>query len=306
MPYLEGKTCVVTGASAGIGIQVARMFSERGSRVVMAIRNVEKGEKVAATIRSEQPNAMIDVMELDLSSLDSVQSFSNRFLSSHDRLDILINNAGVYDNGKGLRTTQDGFALLMGVNHLGHFALTGHLLQRLLDTPKSRVVTVSSGAHSSGKIDLRNFHKTEAAKRNAYGDSKLANMLFALELQRRLALIDSNTISVAAGPGATKSDAVHAAIESISNGLLRLAADMLTNIVMEPTEMGAMPSLRAATDPEARGGDYFVPGGFLGMRGYPKAKKPAKSAQHEELARGLWQRSVELTNVAYLALSQSG
>ncbi|MEO1286436.1 MAG: oxidoreductase [Chloroflexota bacterium] len=299
IPSQKNKIAIVTGASAGIGAATTRILAHKGAHVIMAVRNVEKGDRVADAIRSEYPDAKLHVMKLDLSEIASIHAFATAYLASFDQLDLLINNAGVYSNGKDGQTTADGFALVMGVNHLGHYALTGLVLDRLLSTPSSRVITVTSGAHTGGKIDLDTFHTVEAGERNAYGDSKLANLLFALELQRKFEQINARTISVAASPGATKSDAVQNLIHSQKNRLMRVAADILTNIVMESSEMGAMPSLRASTDPQVQGGNYYGPGGFMGMRGYPKVKKPAKSADNETLALGLWERSTELTGVGY-------
>lgn len=168
--------------------------------------------------------------------------------------------------------------------------------------PQSRVVTLSSGIHSSGQIDLENFHTVEAAQKGAYGNSKLANMLFMLELQRKLDLINADTISVAAGPGPTKTDGAQNGIQSISNRFLRGAADALTDVIMLTSEEGATPVLRAATEPQAKGGEYYTLGGFMSMRGNPVAKEPAKSANDPALAKGLWQRSAELTGVEYSAL----
>jgi len=306
IPSQKNRIAIVTGASAGIGAATTRILAQKGAHVVMAVRNIEKGDKVADAIRSEHPDAKLHVMKLDLSEIASIHTFATAYLASYDQLDLLINNAGVYSNGKDGKMTADGFALVMGVNHLGHYALTGLVLDRLLSTPSSRVVTVTSGAHGGGKIDLDTFHTSEAGEHNAYGDSKLANILFTLELQRRFELINATTISVAAGPGATKSDAVQNLIQSQKNRFVRVAADTFTNIIMESPEMGAMPGLRAATDPQVKGGDYYGPGGFMGMRGYPKAKKPAKSADNEILAQGLWERSVELTGVDFALIKPSG
>jgi NAD(P)-dependent dehydrogenase (short-subunit alcohol dehydrogenase family) len=306
IPSQKNRIAIVTGASAGIGAETARLLAQKGADVIMAVRNIEKGGTVADAIRSEHPDAKLHVMELDLSVIDSIRAFATAYLASYDQLDLLINNAGVYSNGKDAKTTADGFALVMGVNHLGHYALTGLVLDRLLSTPSSRVVTVSSGAHGGGKINLDTFHTVEAGERNAYGDSKLANILFTLELQRKFELINAMTISVAAGPGTTKSDAVQNLIQSQKNRFMRIAADTLTNIVMESPEMGAMPSLRAATDPQVKGGDYYAPGGFMGVRGYPKSKKPAKSTDNEALAQGLWDRSAELTGVDFALIKPSG
>lgn len=293
------KIAIVTGASAGIGWETTRILASKGAEVVMAVRNVTKGEAVANAIRAEHADAKLHVMALDLSKLGSVRSFAAEFLDSFERLDVLINNAGIYDNGKGLKTTEDGFALMMGVNHLGHFALTRLLLERLLSTPHSRVVTVSSGVHRGGKIDLDNFHTVEAAKGGAYGNSKLANMLFMLELQRRLTLINANTISVGVSPGPTKTDGAQQGIQSISNRFIRGAANSFTDLIMLTSEEGALPVLRAATDPQVKGGEYYSPGGFMSMRGAPGVKTPAQSAKNPALAQGLWERSAELTAVSY-------
>ncbi|MEM7802367.1 MAG: SDR family NAD(P)-dependent oxidoreductase, partial [Chloroflexota bacterium] len=189
IPFQRDTLFVITGANAGLGLATARALSAKGGEIVMAVRNLDKGEKAADAIRAEQPNAKLHVMALDLSRLESIRAFANAFLASFDKLNVLINNAGIYESG--IKRTAEGFALMMGVNHLGHFALTGLLLDRLLTTPHSRVVTLSSGAYRSGKLDLDNFHTIEAAASGAYGKSKLANMLFMRELQRRLDRINS-------------------------------------------------------------------------------------------------------------------
>jgi len=301
IPIQTGKIAIVTGASAGMGRETTRILADKGAEVVMAVRNVSKGTEVANAIRSKQADAKLHVMELDLSKLTSVHSFGAEFLQRFNHLNLIVNNAGVYGGGQNPQTTQEGFALMMGVNHLGHFALTGLLLDRLLATPQSRIVTVSSGAHGRGKIDLDSFHTIEAARRGAYGNSKLANMLFTLELQRKLESINADTISVSVGPGPTKTDGAKAGIQSIKNPFLRRVIDGLANVLIESPEGGVMPSLRAATDPQARGGDYFGLSGFMGMRGYPTAKKPAKAADNKALAKGLWERSEELTKVKFTA-----
>jgi len=301
IPMQTGKIAIITGANAGMGREATRMLAKKGTEVVMAVRNVSKGTEVANAICSELAEAKLHVMELDLSKLTSVHSFATEFLQRFNHLDLILNNAGIYGGGQSPKTTEEGFALMMGVNHLGHFALTGLLLDRLLSTPQSRIVTVSSGAHGGGKIDLDSFQTVEAAKRGAYGNSKLANMLFTLELQRKLESIDADTISVSAGPGPTKTDGAKAGIQSIPNSFLRRVVEGLTDVFLESPEGGVMPSLRAATDPKARGGDYFGLSGFKGMRGYPIAQKPAKAADNEVLAKGLWKRSEELTKVKYTA-----
>lgn len=301
IPTQKGKIAVITGANAGIGRETTRILASKGVEVVMAVRNVTKGKNVADAIRTGQAAATLHVMELDLSKLASVHSFATAFLEKFNQLNILINNAGIYTSGKSAKTTEQGFARMMGINHLGHFALTGLLLERLLTTPQSRIVTVSSGAHRAGKIDLDNFHTVEAAQRGAYANSKLANMLFMLELQRKLVHINADTVSIAAGPGPTKTDGAQAGIQSIPNPFLRRVVDSLTDRLMESSDKGAMPSLRAATDSQAKGGDYFGLSGFMGMRGYPVAQKPAKSANDKGLAQDLWKRSATLTEIQYTA-----
>ncbi|MEM7114560.1 MAG: oxidoreductase [Chloroflexota bacterium] len=297
IPAQTGKIAIVTGASAGIGRATTTILASKGAEVVLAVRNAAKGEGVVEAIQSRLPDAKLRVMALDLSKLSSARSFSAEFLATFDRLDILVNNAGIYDGGD--KTTAEGFALQMGVNHFGHFALTGLLLGRLLSTPQSRVVTVSSGAYRGGKIDLSRFHTVEAAKKGGYGNSKLANMLFALELQSKLAINNTNILSVSAGPGATKSDGAKQGIQSISNRFMRRAVDALTDVLMVSSEVGAMPIVRAATDPHAKGGDYFVPSGFMGMRGGPVGKEPKLSAEQEALLQGFWEKSAELTGIDY-------
>ena len=296
IPLQFGKVAIVTGANAGIGRETVRVLAQKGTEVVLAVRNVSKGENAAEAIRSEQSGARLHVMELDLGDLASVRAFADQFSASFEWLDILINNAGFYA-AKGSEKSQDGFALMMAVNHLGHFALTVHLLDRLLAAPRSRVVTVSSGAHSSGKIDPETFHTVGAARKGAYANSKLANMLFMLELQREFERRGADAVSVAAGPGPTKSDGVQQAIQSISNGFLHRVVDVMTGVLMNPAAEGAWPVLRAATDPEAGGGAYFTPGGFMSMRGAPVAKAPAKSTEDKELSAAFWERSASLTGV---------
>ncbi len=226
----------------------------------------------------------------------SVRAFADQYLASFDRLDTLINNAGFYAT-KGSETSQDGFALMMAVNHQGHFALTGLLMDRFIATPKSRVVTVSSGAHGSGKIKPDTFQTVEAARKGAYANSKLAKMLFMLQLQRKFEREGTDAVSVAAGPGPTKSDGTQQAILSISNGVLRRFVDAITGVLMMPTTREPGPFFFAAMDPAAAGGDYFTPGGFVSMRGAPMAKAPAKSANDKTLAAALWERSAAITGV---------
>ena len=206
MPDLSGRVAAVTGANSGIGFETARGLARKGAHVVLASRDEAKGTAAMRELQSELPQASLELMTLDLADLSSVRSFAEAYLSSHDRLDILVNNAGVM--AIPYRETADGFEMQFGTNHLGHFALTGLLLPVILDTPGARVVTVSSGLHRMGKIELGDLHgesglqgKADYSKRGAYANSKLANLLFAFELQRRLDAVGSDVRSVAAHPG---------------------------------------------------------------------------------------------------------
>ena len=296
-----GRTVGITGASAGLGAALTSRFAGLGADVVLAVRNLAKGERIAERTRSAHPDASLRVLEVDLADLASIRSFGAEFVGSFDRLDLLINNAGVYGNTTD--TTADGFGLMMGVGHLGHFALTGAVIDLLIDTPDSRIVTVSSSVYSRGNIDLDRFHTPEAGAKGAYPNVKLANMLFMAELQRRLPA-GASTISVAAGPPGTKTDGMQTGIASIPIPPLRWVADTVTDAIMLSPEQGIEPVVRAATDPDASGGEYFTPSGFMSMRGEPEATPLKGNATDAQLARDLWERSVELTGVAYEGLGR--
>ena len=294
IPDQTGKIALVTGANAGMGREVARVLAAKNAEVVLAVRNTSKGTEAAQAIMSEHPGAKLHAMALDLSDLSSVRTFAQRFNEMFDKLDILINNAGFYAADSS-DISKDGFALMIAVSHLGHFALTRLLLDKVLATPNARVVTVSSSAYKGGSIDPDTFHTTEAARTKPYQNSKLANMLFMLELQRRFESLDTTALSVAAGPGPTKSDGAKLGIQSISNRALRGLAIGITDLLMNTVAQGALPVLRAATDANAKGGDYFTPGGFNAIWGPPVVNKLAKSADDPALAKALWVRSTELT-----------
>ena len=296
----HNRTAVVTGANTGIGYETARALAKKGAHVVLACRNEEKGEDAARRIEAESPAGSVELMRLDLGSLDAVRAFAEAFGEKHDRLDLLVNNAGVMVPPFG--TTEDGFELQFGVNVLGHFALTGLLLDRLASTSGSRVVTVSSLAHRQGEMDLGRIRGADfrdggnpdgAAYKpwRAYGQSKLGDLLFAIELQRRLSAAGHETISLAAHPGFTKTDLQRNSGASAFVGRL---------LGME-AERGALPTLYAATAPEAEPGGYYGPDGFYEMRGDPAPAKVMPQAQDEETARRLWETSEELTDVRYLS-----
>ena len=256
--------------------------------MVLACRDLDKGDAAAEEIRATYPNAELRVMQLDLADLGSVREFAQAFQAAYDRLDVLINNAGVM--ATPYRKTADGFELQFGVNHLGHFALTGLLLDVLEATPGSRVVTVSSYAHWFGLINFGDLNAEKFYYRwMAYIQSKLANLLFVFELNRRLARVGEDVTSLAAHPGSTVTQLQQ---------YTRLFA-FINGLIGHGPEPAALPTLYAATRPELQGGDYIGPDGFLGQRGYPHQALSSPSARNEKTARRLWQVSEELTGVRY-------
>lgn len=295
IPDQSGRTAVVTGGNTGLGSRTAAALAERGARVVLAVRDTDKGARAAEGIIARNPGADVRVQRLDLASLASVRTAAEELRAAHERIDLLVNNAGVMWTPRS--TTADGFELQFGTNHLGHFALTGLLLDRLLAAPGSRVVTVSSEAHRFGaSIDFGNLDFERGYTRNAaYARSKLANLLFAYELQRRLAEGGHGTVSVAAHPGGSTTE--------LSRDF-PLPARVLFDGIFVPLlgqspEDGALPTLRAATDPGARGGEFYGPGGITGMRGRPRAVRSSAKSYDRAVQLRLWQVSEDLTGVSY-------
>ncbi len=290
IPDQEGRTAIVTGANTGLGFATAAALAERGARVVLAVRNIDKGKDALTRIAAATPGAEVELQHLDLSSLTSVRAAADELTAKHDHLDLLINNAGVMYPPKQI--TEDGFELQFGTNHLGHFALTGLLLDRLLSTPSSRVVTVSSFGHriraSIHFDDLQWEHHYSAMA--AYGQSKLANLLFTYELQRRLAAAGRSTIATAAHPGGSDTD--------LMRHLPTLVAPVVS-LLSQSAAMGALPTLRAATDPAAAGAEYYGPEGLGGVRGHPVLAKSSKQSHDADLQRRLWTVSEELTGVVF-------
>ncbi|WP_067901962.1 SDR family NAD(P)-dependent oxidoreductase [Nocardia vaccinii] len=291
IPDQSGRTAVVTGANAGLGFETASAVAAAGAHVVMAVRNAVKGNEAAERILAAAPGASVEVQPLDLGSLQSVRTAASDIKAAHPQIDLLINNAGVMYTPKG--STSDGFELHFGTNHLGHFALTGLLLDTLLPVPGSRVVTVSSLGHRNrAAIHFDDLNLDQGYGRvKAYGQSKLANLLFTYELQRRLTAAQAATISVAAHPGGSSTELGRHLPKVLEFAVMRLAT--------QPPEMGALPTLRAATDPGVEGGQYYGPDGIGEVRGYPKLASSSKQSRDPELARRLWQVSEELTGVSY-------
>ena len=292
IPDQSGRVCVVTGANSGLGLETARALAAHGASVVLAVRNPDKGAEAVARIRAATPKADLSVQRLDLSSLDSIRSAARELRDNTDRIDLLINNAGVMYTPR--QETADGFELQLGTNHIGHFALTGLLLDRLLPVEGSRIVTVSSIAHRIlSRIDFDDLQAQRRYNRiAAYGRSKLANLLFTYELQRRLTEAGAPTEALAAHPGVS-----HTEIGRHIPGERRLQS--FVRWTTQPAETGALPTLRAATDPNAEGGQYYGPGGVMEMRGHPVVVTSNRRSRHPGTQRRLWAASQQLTDVLY-------
>jgi NAD(P)-dependent dehydrogenase (short-subunit alcohol dehydrogenase family) len=293
VPDQKGRVAVVTGANTGLGFEVATVLAARGATVVLAVRDLAKGERAAARIADASPGADCTVQHLDLTSLDSVRTAARELRGRLPAIDLLVNNAGVMVTPK--RTTDDGFELQFGTNHLGPFAFTGLLLDRLLPVPGSRVVTVSSMAHRFGaRINFddlqgeRSYHRV-----GAYGQSKLANLMFTYELQRRLAGTGT-TIAVAAHPGGSNTQ-----LDRHLPPLLHTASRVVQPLLAQSPAMGALPILRAATDPQVRGGEYYGPGGWGELRGHPRLVASNGQSHDGAVQRRLWGVSQELTGVTF-------
>src|SRR5258705_1050914 len=289
VPSQAGRLAVVTGANTGLGFETARVLATRGASVVLAVTNIEKGRRAAARIVDAAPGANVMVQHLDLASLDSIRAAAEELRSKHPRIDLLINNAGVMFTPK--QTTRDGFELQFGTNHLGHFALTGLLVEQMLAVPGSRVVTVSSLAHRIGaRINFADLQGERSYNRvAAYSQSKLANLMFSYELQRRLSGAGT-TIAVAAHPGLAGTE--------LARYTPAIAAFFYAR-VSQKAAMGALPVLRAATDPGVLGGQYYGPGGLFGARGYPKLAESSGRSNDTVIGRRLWTVSEELTGVTF-------
>jgi len=296
IPDLSGKTIIVTGGNGGLGYQAVKAYAEKGAKVIMACRNSAKGEEAKKQIIGIYPTADITVMELDLMDLSSVRSFATKFTQSQTRLDILLNNAGIMMGPYGL--TKDGFENQIGTNHLGHFALTGLLLEMLKKTPKSRVVSVSSIAHKNGVMNYENllYEKGDGyTPMKAYSRSKLCNLLFTYQLQRFFESNNFDCMAVVAHPGVSSTNLFH---QMASKWVLKLI-DPLFQAATQPAAMGALPELRASTDPNAKGGDFYGPAGNFEIKGYPVLVQSNKASHDTESARKLWEASEKLTGIIY-------
>ena len=293
VPDQSGRVAIVTGSNTGYG--AAAVLADKGAHVVLAVRNVDKGNDAKARITASSPNAVVTVQELDLTSLASIRKAADELRAAHPRIDLLINNAGVMYTDKA--STKDGFELQFGTNHLGHFALTGQLLDNMLPVDGSRVVTISSVGH---RIRARIHFEDLQLERNydrvvSYGQSKLANLLFTYELARRLKLKGAPTGALAAHPGAADTDL----LRNMPGGTRQVSEFFWTNFIAQNADMGALPTLRAAADPSAQSGQYYGPDGLGEQRGHPKVVKSSAQSHDEDVQRRLWSVSEELTDVTY-------
>ena len=298
IPDQTGRRAIVTGANSGLGFETALALAGHGADVTLAVRDMAKGEAAAEQIRARSPQASIEVRRLDLADLASIDEFAWLWREAHpDGLDMLINNAGIMAIPR--RNTADGFEMQLGTNHLGHFALTGRLLEAI--RPEGRIVTVSSQAHRMGRIDFEDLMgERKYGAWRAYGQSKLANLLFMRSLAERLERAGSTIASVAAHPGFASTHLQAVAPEMKGRGWQVKIMDGVNKVMAQSAAMGALPTLYAATFPAIRSGDYVGPDGFGEQRGHPKLVGMNASARDDAVANRLWTVSEELTGVRYL------
>lgn len=298
IPALAGKTVVVTGGNSGIGFEAARQMARKGAHVILACRDTGRAADALEQIRTLHPSASVEAMQLDLASLESVHRFARDFAAKSVPLDVLCNNAGVMAIPR--RTTAEGFEMQIGTNHLGHFALTGLLLEPLLAAPAARVVNVSSTAHKPGRIDFDDLQGEKSYRKwMAYAQSKLANLLFTYELQRRLDAAGARAISVACHPGYSATNLQAVGPQMSGSRIAARLMDLGNRFFSQPAAMGALPTLYAATSPDARGGDYIGPDGFMENYGHPRKTSSTARSHDRAVASRLWEVSEQLTSVRY-------
>jgi NAD(P)-dependent dehydrogenase (short-subunit alcohol dehydrogenase family) len=296
IPNLTGRVIIVTGANSGIGFEAAKELARKGAQTILACRSMDKAQTALDQILAEIPTAKAEIMQLDLANQKSIRQLADAFKAKYDRLDVLTNNAGVM--WTPYSKTKDGFETQFGTNHLGHFALTGLLIDHLLKTPRARVVNVSSLGHRAGVMDFDNlmFEGGKGYSRHgAYSRSKLANLLFTYELQRKFDAINADAIAAAAHPGGTSTNLSR----HVEDRWYFRALRPLMELIAQSAAMGALPTLRAAVDPEVKGGQYYGPGGFREYRGYPVLVQSNGASHNLEDAKRLWEVSEELTGVTY-------
>lgn len=297
IPDQTGRTVLVTGANSGIGFEAAKALAHRGAHVVLACRNQAKAVEAQRSIEASG-KASVEILPLDLSSLAQVREAAGKFRAKHSRLDLLVNNAGVMWLPRTL--SADGQEMQFATNHLGHYALTGHLLDLVLGTPGARIVTVSSIAHAQGRIrfDDPSYANSHYSRLLSYGQSKVANLIFAYELARRLEARGVKTASIACHPGVSATNLGVPGFQNIK--VMAFMSDLMMKVVGQSPAAGALPTLYAATSPEARNGDYIGPDGFRQMRGAPRKVGSTRYSRDEDVARRLWELSEKITGVKYL------
>ncbi|GAB1453963.1 oxidoreductase [Draconibacterium sp.] len=294
IPDLTGKVIIVTGGNSGLGYESVKAFAEKGAEVILTSRSIEKGE--AAKAKIGKVKGKIEVMELDLMDFASIKGFAENFKKKYNRLDVLLNNAGIMTTPYFL--TKDGLEAQNGTNHFGHFALTGQLFDLIKNTPKSRIVNVSSMAHKQGKMDFDNllFENGKGySPMKSYGRSKLMNLLFTYELQRKIKAAGIDSIAVAAHPGVSNTNLFQYLDK---NFIFRLIKPLMSPFIQEQ-EMGALPEIRAAADPNVKGGEYYGPNGFNEMKGFPALVQSNKASHQLENAKKLWEVSEKLTGIKF-------
>ena len=298
IPDLTRKVIVITGANSGLGYECAKTLAKKGATVVMTARNLGKGEQARSDLLKNQPGASLDLMQLDVGDLSSVRAFADAFKAKYDRLDILLNNAGVMAIPRQL--TADGFEMQLGVNHLGHFALTGHLLAVIAKTPQARIHNVSSSANYMGTINFDDLMSQQNYSRwGAYGQSKLANIFFTFELQKRLAAAGFDTIANTSHPGVVIGNLQANSVEQSGTNLEGWLYRFAQPFIAQDISMGVLPMLYGMTAPEAIGGVFYGPRTF-NLHGYPAEKKANKAADDAAALKRFWDVSEELTGVRYL------
>jgi NAD(P)-dependent dehydrogenase (short-subunit alcohol dehydrogenase family) len=295
VPDQTGRVAIITGSNTGIGFGAAAVLAAKGAHTVLAVRNLDKGNDAVARIKAASPNAIVTLQQLDLTSLENIRKAADNLRTDFPRIDLLINNAGVMYTDKA--STKDGYELQFGTNHLGHFALTGLLVDNMLGVDGSRVVTVSSVGHRiRAKIHFDDLNLDHNYNRVvAYGQSKLANLLFTYELARRLSAKGAPTIATAAHPGASDTEL----LRNMPGGIRQVSQFFWSNFIAQNSDMGAEPTLRAAADPGVQNGQYFGPGGFGEQKGHPKVVASSAQSHDEAVQRRLWTVSEELTGVTY-------
>ncbi len=301
IPDLHGKLAVVTGANSGLGLETTRELARRGAHVILACRAQAKTDQAIAELLRSLPDVdktKLEFRPLDLASLESIRQFAERLATDHDQLDLLVNNAGVM--ALPYTETADGFEMQIGTNHLGHFALTGRLSALLLAAPAARIVSVSSLTHKLGKLDLDDLHgQRRYRKWAAYGQSKLANLLFTYELQRKLGEARARAIALAAHPGYASTNLQSAGAQMGGSKITERVMAIGNRVMAQTAAMGALPSLYAANASELRGGEYIGPDGLLELTGWPRIVESNARSRDQTSAAALWARSVELTSVDF-------